>query len=188
MESVNDICREEVIITDDILNEYTSEHHPLLRNSWPQVRCSVTINNDLIANQCRFRFAKNRPDEQMLNWWPLKMINAPACLNFIRTIILHYFINNRICFYVNFGFDMFLLPEGGEQRLLYASRSNYQALENAFLVYNESSLRRFLNILAHYDILNYINQTIAILNDDYEGDIQMISISMSFTRNLGKFY
>lgn len=188
MTQVNTILAEEVLITDNTINEYSTEFHNLVAANWLNLCCSLTISYALVCSQFKYRFAKCRPDTSYKDYWPVKFGTHRTLYLFVKNILWTYFVLNRSSFHVNCSVDLLIEPEDGSGRYLFSSRNNYNCFERATLIHNLDSFHNFMAKFRKYDLKKYVENSIAVLNEKYEGLVLPISLLVSCTRNISRVF
>ena len=190
MDLINDIVQEDTILNDEIKSGYSDMFINLLIDSWYSVCTSIIISQHLIANQARYRLAQRRPDQEMLDYWPFILREHFTMIKFIKTLLWEKFILTRTCIFINFTYDLFIVPDAEveDSRYLYSSRSNFQALPTAYLIHDISSYHGFISRLKEFSLRIYVEGCIEKLCEKYDGIVLPVSIMFSFTRNIARVF
>ena len=119
----NSIVSSETPFLESFLESYSEIFNEVLRENWLNICCSMTINQTLIASQCRFRLTKLRPLEEYIDYWPSILKEHRNMIRFFRAVMEYYFIRNRVCIFANFGIDWIIQPDQDVQTRGYVPNS-----------------------------------------------------------------
>ena len=174
------------IVQSDInpnLNQYSQEIQPTIQNYWSEIQTDYVILPALLTNSIRFRIANGSPN--VVNYSPHLLGHHPSLLTYLRSIFYNFL--RFECFKINFSFSLMIQDSEGI-RFLYSS-NNFQALETAHIIHNNSSKQNFLEIINGFNLSEYIKNTKKNLSEKYDDiDITCLSVFFSITRLNDRVY
>ena len=191
IDQINSILSSEENIPTDLVGDYSVDFISCLENNWSNVKTSITLGANLYASQFSYRLASLRPlsHEHSLNYWPSVLGDHENMIRFVKGILLNFFARRRTPIYVNWSPCCVCLDDVGETHFLYSSRSNFGALNVAYLIHSDATLNEFCNvILSSYSLEKYMLEAVENLEQNYEGYVFPTTIVWHITNCTTKVY
>ena len=180
---------DDAVFTAEKANDYSTMFDSIVSQNWVNLATVILINAHLVVNQINFRLAHMRPFPDQKDWWPRLLKQSPVLLSFAKSAINHYFRAQSLSVYVNFSFSLGIMDDRTGPRFLYSSRSNFQGLPTSYLIRNDQTFNYFFDeILPNFDLNDYLENLLSLLNIKYDGYIVPLAITFNLCRSVGIIY